>query len=957
MILSRSHFRFLLFLFSSLFLVAVHAAVEVEKSPNDLREYRYTILENRMQVLLISDPEAEKEAVALDINIGSGDDPADRPGMAHFLEHMLFLGTGKYPDAGEYQAYITRHGGSHNAFTSLEHTNYFFDIQSGFLEPALDRFSQFFIAPLFNEEFVSRERNAVHSEFMARVKDESRRSQDVYREIYNPKNKIARFTVGNLDTLQDTGDQALREALLEFFESYYSANVMRLVVLGNRSLDELETLARDKFSPIQNRRVSLKREALPLFPENFLPEKLYIKPLQDQRLLRLTFPVPDFELLYRNKPVDYIAYMLGHEGEGSLLSLLKSKGWAEGLSAGPSVSNRESAAFAISVKLTDEGYRHSDDVVGLVFQAIEKLKRSGMDRWRYNEISVVRNLEFRYQEKTEAINFVSALANNMHYYSPNDIIRGSYRMDKFVDRMIRNYIKYLVPENMLLELNAPEVRTDRVSAFYETEYRLEEIPEQKINAWKVVKIDSALFPPNPNEYIAKQLKIKSYTDRFRGNRGQPRLIKAEENHRLWFLQDEKFRVPKGGINLYAISELTSRSVKNAVLTEMFVRMMRDQLNEQIYSASLAGMDLSIRRRTRGVEFSISGYSDKQSLLLNRAIDVLVKPAFDAERFANLRREWVDELKNGRKKSPYIQLLHAVPDIFIKSAWTDEEQLAEVEKLSLQELQGFTLNWLKSLTIDTFIYGNFTETDALKLSVVIEHNLGLHQQPHIRPESGVVSLPAQNPPPLYPIEALHPDPALLMYVQAADDSEKSQVMMQLLVQVINAPFYHELRTRQQLGYIVFANYYPVSRVPAAAFLVQSPTVGVVELDARITDYLTGFATVLSSMPDEDFLRHKSALQAALAEEPKNLFEQGARHWQSISLDYLGFDHQALLLDALADVDKQALVKFYKTVISGKASRKLLLSTPVSAAEVSGQRPFRLIDDLSAFKQNHMAYPLP
>ncbi|MCW8884294.1 MAG: insulinase family protein, partial [Motiliproteus sp.] len=100
------------------------------KSPNDPRDYQAFQLENGLKVLLISDPKTDKAAVSLDVGVGSGDDPEQRQGLAHFLEHMLFLGTGKYPKAGEYQAYISAHGGSHNAFTAYDRTNYFFDIDS-----------------------------------------------------------------------------------------------------------------------------------------------------------------------------------------------------------------------------------------------------------------------------------------------------------------------------------------------------------------------------------------------------------------------------------------------------------------------------------------------------------------------------------------------------------------------------------------------------------------------------------------------------------------------------------------------------------------------------------------------------------------------------------------------------------------------------------------------------------
>ena len=104
----------------------------VVKSPNDQRDYRHIKLKNQLDVLLISDPEAETSAASLDVYIGSYQNPADREGLVHFLEHMLFLGTKDYPVPGEYQTFISEHGGSHNAGTGLENTNYFFDINADY---------------------------------------------------------------------------------------------------------------------------------------------------------------------------------------------------------------------------------------------------------------------------------------------------------------------------------------------------------------------------------------------------------------------------------------------------------------------------------------------------------------------------------------------------------------------------------------------------------------------------------------------------------------------------------------------------------------------------------------------------------------------------------------------------------------------------------------------------------
>ncbi|WP_200856800.1 insulinase family protein, partial [Klebsiella pneumoniae] len=117
-------------------------------------------LSNGLRTLLIQSPDVQKCAAALAVNVGHFDDPIERQGLAHYLEHMLFLGTEKYPKVGDFQTFISQHGGSNNAWTGTEHTCFFFDVLPNTFAKALDRFSQFFIAPLFNAEALDKERQA-----------------------------------------------------------------------------------------------------------------------------------------------------------------------------------------------------------------------------------------------------------------------------------------------------------------------------------------------------------------------------------------------------------------------------------------------------------------------------------------------------------------------------------------------------------------------------------------------------------------------------------------------------------------------------------------------------------------------------------------------------------------------------------------------------------------------------
>ena len=138
---------------------------EIKISDSDKRQYKCIELSNKMRAILIQDDEADKSCAALDVHVGCSLDPKPLYGTAHFLEHMLFMGTEKYPSENEYAEFITNNGGYNNAFTSLVDTNYHFEVSNDAFGGALDRFAQFFLSPLLGEGQTDREMNAVDSEY------------------------------------------------------------------------------------------------------------------------------------------------------------------------------------------------------------------------------------------------------------------------------------------------------------------------------------------------------------------------------------------------------------------------------------------------------------------------------------------------------------------------------------------------------------------------------------------------------------------------------------------------------------------------------------------------------------------------------------------------------------------------------------------------------------------------
>jgi insulysin len=98
------------------------------------------------------------------VGVGQLEDYVHCQGIAHFLEHMLFLGTKKYPNA-DYDDWLGKNAGFSNAYTDNSLTNYYFEVKNSAFEEAIDRFSSFFSCALFNSDLTQREMNAVNSEF------------------------------------------------------------------------------------------------------------------------------------------------------------------------------------------------------------------------------------------------------------------------------------------------------------------------------------------------------------------------------------------------------------------------------------------------------------------------------------------------------------------------------------------------------------------------------------------------------------------------------------------------------------------------------------------------------------------------------------------------------------------------------------------------------------------------
>lgn len=918
----------------------LNTSTGVIKSENDARDYRYLVLDNQLRVLLISDPSTAKAAAALAVSVGANQNPSHRPGLAHFLEHMLFLGSEKYPNAGEYQEFIAQHAGSFNAYTAAENTHYFFEIDTDQLHPALDRFAQFFIAPLFSAEYVERERNAVHSEYLATLKDDARRAGDVYRAVMNPLHPSARFSAGNLTTLADLEGHPVREDMIAFYQQYYSSHLMNLVVLGRENLDMLEASVRAGFNAVPKRDIKITNKYPPLFDKQRLPASLEMKPEKELRQLTFNFPIPNPDQYYAKKPFAYIANFLEHEGEGSLLSLLKRLGWAEAISADTGLHSRSDAVFQLSIQLTPQGVQARNQIVSLVFYCIEQLQVRGLSVWRYSEFQQLADLDFRFQEKSTPLQTVTAVADAMRTYSTKDILRGDYLYTGYDERLIKKSLSYLTGDNLLLVLTAPDVEPYRVSPFYAAPFAVRAGVPELLELKQGVRKE--LFLPGKNIFIPNRLAVKSSSmlEENAAADAKPQLISGSKNMRVWFAQDQQFMQPRALINLRIKSPLVAASADGAARAQLFAALVADQLNEFSYPARLAGINHAITANPRGYDISIFGYSSRQGLLMNKIMEVMRTSQFNEERFTLIKENLLRSLYNQNKNLPSQVLARQVPVLQSDPAWSNAELIAALKHTTLEQFSRFAGRQLIDAKMDALFYGNYFRAEALKLAVLVEHELLDRQAGRDLPPASLLMLPKGSEQPwLYANALEHGDNIVGLLIQSPSTSIEDSAHMMLVRQLLQTAIYHKLSTDKQSGERLAAIAAPVLNLENNLLVMQSPGTR----EEKIIEEITLFLDAQHTRLDQDFKNNQQSLIEKLREPARSLKELGERYWAAITNYDEQFSRRTELAEAVAQITPESLSNYYRSVFMDK-NRRLWLT---SGALVEREN-FLLIDDLTTHK---------
>ncbi|XP_035987656.1 nardilysin b [Fundulus heteroclitus] len=662
----------------------------------------------------------KQAAAALCVSVGSFSDPEDLPGLAHFLEHMVFMGSEKYPAENDFDAFLKKHGGSDNASTDCERTIFQFDVQRKYFRDALDRWAQFFICPLMIEDAVDRELEAVDSEYQLARPSDSHRKEMLFGSLAKPGHPMGKFCWGNAQTLKhEPREKQINtyERLRDFWKRHYSAHYMTLAVQSRESLDTLEEWVREIFIKIPNNgepRPDFSHLQQPFDTPAF--HKLYrVVPVRKVHALTISWAVPPQGKHYRVKPLHYISWLIGHEGAGSILSLLRKRCWALALFGGNSETgfdqNSTYSIFSVSITLTDEGYQNFYQVVHLVFQYLKMLQTQGPQQRIYEEIQKIEDNEFRYQEQTDPVDFVENICENMQLFPKQDFLTGDQLMFHYDPQVIGAALSLLTPlrANLLLLSPENEGRCPLREKWFGTSYSCEDIPEEWEQRWEAdLELNPDLHLPAENRFIATDFNLK--TSDCPDTEFPVRILDLEQGA-LWYKKDNKFKIPKGYIRFHLISPIIQDSPDNLVLFDLFINILAHNLAEPAYEADVAQLEYKLLAAEHGLVVRLRGFNHKLPLLLKLIVDHLAD--FSAE-------PGVFNMFTEQLKKTYFNILikHDRLGRDVRLLILEHRRWSVIQKyrvltagLSVQQLMAFAAALKAELYLEGLVQGNFTGAES------------------------------------------------------------------------------------------------------------------------------------------------------------------------------------------------------------------------------------------------------
>jgi len=458
---------------------------------------------------------------------------------------------------------------------------------------------------------------------------------------------------------------------------------------------------------------------------------------------------------------------------------------------------------------------------------------------------------------------------------------------------------------------------------------------------------------------------------------------------VWFKKDSIFQVPRANITIQIRTPLAYATPFASVASTLFGELIEDDLNEFSYAADIAGLKYKINNNSDGLRLEISGYNDKQRLLLEKIVDKMANFKVNPERFANLKEDLILQFKNWDFESPHEHVMFYMTSVIQERFWSDQQKLEVLTDLQPAQLEAFAKILVSRLHIEFLFHGNLSRTSALEMVGIFESKLQPQKLYAIEkfPSRTLQLQPGQA----FAYDRLVPDKenpntAIEIFIQTGHyDDMRTRVLTILVEQCLRERFFDQLRTKQQLGYIVGAHSRAIRGSIGVRFLIES-NFSPEYLERCIERFLVSELVHFQTLEESEYHKHVGSVITRKLEKNRSLKVETEKHmkalvnsydfdygesplWNSLrkssspTLSFLFLIQAILETDLLKTLTKEDLSAFYERhfVEASQRAKLVCISRSQMPAAVKAEeetqgsadvtpRPNTLIDNLEAFKSS-------
>jgi insulysin len=882
-------------------------------------------LSNGMGVNIVHNPDLESSSLAVSMQVGSWRDPVDAPGMAHFIEHMLFMGTKQHPKPGNFDDFLSAHGAQiSNAMTGSQSTTYSFAAPHAAFAEGVTRFSEFFTDPLFDSHGANKEMHAVNQEFEMHKDQDMYRMYHVEKEISNPAHPCQRFTIGNLETLGNV----THDALISWYKAHYSANLIHVAVYTAEPLDKVAQLVSDRFSPVQNRGYTRQNVGhIPTMDVKLAGHIVHVKPLTNVKHVSLKWDLPkEYAHMDETSPGRFIAGMLGDEGPNSLLAYLRSEHLAISLSAGLENSGRDNALFSISITLSQKGMDQMDDVIAMCFRAIAQFSKEPPPHYMFEQAALKDANAWKFQWRTGDV-FGSAMSDAqgmimepIETYPVVQSIIQAFDPDAAV-----KILKLLTPNTTHISVMGDDFNWNTTQQihqekYYNVTYAITKVPQEHMDKWmqefegkQPVGPDFQI--PAENEMIPANLAVSQVNPKAKLFPEIPEMVLVSNDSfgLLYLKTDDVFGDPyiSSSFEISTDAKLmegdASTQAKAIVTASVWLACVEESLKTETWAYAEAGLSFGLGLgKGTNLAISMNGMNpsrDVWNALLEKIVSRLTQDMSihtTQDSFEMIFQAVSRSLHNGLKSGPSAQASRNLWALLSNTRIPLEHQITALAATKYDDVVAFGKEVLKRVRVKGFFYGQISGDHAMQLWNHLKKGLA-GSESDVEPGLAGSTLPeaaefvskfrvlpeGQGP--------YHKDyqgdargNSTILVIDGGHMDCADRIGIEMLYKEVRQDFFNTLRTKQQTGYIAQTSVMQAARRTIAMFVVVSSWAGPGDLlgryEAFIKDMLAGLRSGKILSP-QNFATIKESLLAEFSKPIANIAEM-AGILQDVVKDYDG-----------------------------------------------------------------------